>query len=110
MKTEYDDNYALQEFKQHTRGRTVKCAELTFGADYNDDAETFTLPCGYTQAELEAFHIAINREYDAGYGAQELFGTIWYTDDTWSDRHEYDGSENWVHRTCPPIPPTLVKP
>ena len=43
-------------------------------------------------------------EYDAGYGSQELFGTIWYSDGTWSDREEYDGSENWKHRKCPPLP------
>lgn len=42
-------------------------------------------------------------EYDSGYGGQELFGTVWYTDGTWSERGEYDGSEWWEHKKCPDI-------
>jgi len=41
--------------------------------------------------------------YDAGYGGQELYGTIWYTDGTWSERGEYDGSEWWEYKKCPEI-------
>ena len=40
----------------------------------------------------------------SGYGGQELFGTIWYEDGTWSDRGEYDGSEWWNYNKCPDIP------
>ena len=42
--------------------------------------------------------------YDNGYGSQKLEGTIWYSDGTWSERGEYDGSEWWEHRECPPLP------
>ena len=31
----------------------------------------------------------IDKEYDDGYGGQELYGTIWYKDGTWSTRGEY---------------------
>lgn len=54
------------------------------------------------------FEVAINHldfEYDSGYGGQELYGTIWYEDGTWSERDEYDGSEWWEYRSCPEIPP-----
>jgi len=44
-------------------------------------------------------------DYDNGYGGQELYGTIWYSDGTWSDRGKYDGSEWWEHYSCPEIPP-----
>lgn len=43
-------------------------------------------------------------EYYNGYGSQELQGTVWYTDGTWSERCEYDGSEWWEHRKRPPLP------
>lgn len=43
-------------------------------------------------------------DYDDGYGGQELFGTIWLKDGSWYERAEYDGSEWWVHRVCPPLP------
>jgi len=46
----------------------------------------------------------LNFDYDNGYGSQELFGNIWYTDGTWSEREEYDGSECWSHKQCPEIP------
>ena len=38
----------------------------------------------------------LNFEYDDGYGAQELFGYVWFTDGSWSERDEYDGSERWA--------------
>jgi len=43
-------------------------------------------------------------EYDNGFGSQELFGTIWYADGTWSSREEYDGSEYWGYHKCPELP------
>ncbi len=49
-------------------------------------------------------------EYDNGYGAQYLTGTIWYTDGTWSERGEYDGSEWWEHKERPPLPTAKPEP
>ncbi len=40
-------------------------------------------------------------EYNAGYGGQELFGTIVFNDDSWLERDEYDGSENWIIKKLP---------
>jgi hypothetical protein len=45
--------------------------------------------------------------YDNGYGGQELYGTIWYVDGTWSERGEYDGSEWWDYREVPEVPSYL---
>ena len=42
-------------------------------------------------------------EYNEGFGNQYLFGYIWYSNGTWSEREEYDGSEWWVHKECPDI-------
>lgn len=49
-------------------------------------------------------------EYDNGYGSQCLVGTIWYTDGTWSERGEYDGSEWWEHKERPPFPTAKPEP
>ena len=43
-------------------------------------------------------------EYDAGYGCQFLFGTIWLKNNLWMTRGEYDGSEWWVICRRPPLP------
>jgi len=39
--------------------------------------------------------------YDAGYGSQNFFGFILLNDNSWFERHEYDGSECWVHKKQP---------
>lgn len=39
-----------------------------------------------------------NLEYDAGFGTQELYGYVWFKDGSWLERHEYDGSEEWVFK------------
>jgi len=49
-------------------------------------------------------------EYDNDYGCQYLAGTIWYTDGTWSERGEYDGSEWWEHKERPPLPTAKPEP
>lgn len=40
-------------------------------------------------------------EYDAGYGGQEFYGCIVFTDGTWLTRGEYDGSEWWQNHIKP---------
>lgn len=87
----------------------VKCA--TIYREYNYEEDPFTrvnLPCNYTQEQYNKFLEALDFEYDAGYGEQELFGLVWFKDDTWADRYEYDGSESWDYHICPEIPLTLV--
>ena len=58
----------------------------------------------HSEQELTDFLSSLDFEYDSGYGTQELFGTLWFDDGTWSDRFEYDGSERWEHHELPPVP------
>lgn len=99
---------AKLEFIHHTEGKKVRCAKLTFGDDYDDDRKTYILPVGYDPSDRELFYFQIDKNYDSGYGGQELFGTIWYTDGTWSERGEYDGSEWWALKECPEITEDLM--
>ncbi|HGB3193993.1 TPA: hypothetical protein ACIVAT_000644 [Salmonella enterica subsp. enterica serovar Waycross] len=98
---------AADEFNDHVRdtGCEVTCAKLSFGDDSYAwiDAELHTLKCGYSLSEFASFINGISQEYDNGYGGQNLFGTIWYSDGTWSSRGEYDGSEWWEHNKRPEI-------
>lgn len=55
----------------------------------------------YSDSEYNNFLEALIFEYHSGYGTQELYGYIWYNNGTWSERHEYDGSECWVYKKCP---------
>jgi hypothetical protein len=92
---------AKAEFSAHTCGKAVLCAAISRG--YGEDEILAVLKVGYTVSDLSAFLESLDWDYDAGYGGQEVFGTIWFTDGTWSDRGEYDGSEWWEHHSRPDI-------
>jgi hypothetical protein len=62
------------------------------------------------EGKLDDVLVKLDFEYDNGYGGQELTGAIWYTDGTWSERGEYDGSEWWEHKERPPLPTAKREP
>lgn len=89
---------AKDELIEHIGTRLVKYVSISRGdPEWQDDAVSYV----GTLADVLP-HLDFN--YDCGYGGQELFGNIWYEDGSWSERGEYDGSEWWEHKVCPPIP------
>jgi hypothetical protein len=96
---------AKEEFVRHTGTMTIKCAYIQFIE--NPDDRKFFLTTGFTEYEYNQFLSDIDREYNNGYGGQELDGMIWYEDGTWTTREEFDGSEWWVYREVPEIPDFL---
>jgi hypothetical protein len=53
----------------------------------------------------EEFSSLANREYDNGFGGQEVSGgLITVGEDWWLERGEYDGSEWWEFKTLPKKP------
>ena len=100
---------AKEEFLGHIKDRKILCADMAHqDCWHNGPSADFKLPVGYTQKQYDEFLDSLDFQYDKGYGGQELFGTIWYTDGTWSDRGEYDGSEWWSYQKCPNIPENLL--
>jgi len=94
---------AKEEFINHIGSRSVLCAHIQKG----DHPSVFNLTTGWDSEDWNKFLSGIDFEYDCGYGGQNLFGTIWYQDGTWSDRGEYDGSEWYEYHICPTIPKEL---
>ena len=45
----------------------------------------------------------MNRNYDAVFGGQELYGIVYCEDNIWLDRGEYDGSEWWQTHKYPDL-------
>lgn len=88
---------------------SIKCALLEDCYYFNEDKKKYFLKCGYSNEDLQKFYSEIDFEYDAGYGSQELEGTVWFNDGTWLERGEYDGSEWWEHKKLPEIPTELTK-
>lgn len=96
------DNAKL-EYLDHTSGLEVMCATIMRNGHESH------LKVDYSEVDLSEFLTSLDYFYDSGYGGQELYGTIWYKDGTWSDRGEYDGSEWWQHHSVPDIPTNLLK-
>ena len=87
---------AKKELLEHIEGRRVDYVRVEREISYT---ERQTI-----EGTLEEVLPRLDFEYNDGYGGQELFGTIWYADGSWSERDEYDGSEWWSHRVRPPMP------
>lgn len=88
---------AKTELLEHIGDRRVEHVHIRRGDHWDSSRKVF-------DGTLERVLPHLDFEYDSGYGGQELFGNIWYTDGTWSERGEYDGSEWWEHKERPPIP------
>ena len=103
---------AKNEIIEHSHAvkQLVKCAQITLFTGWEEqdsNSAEFNLPVGYSDQDLEDFLNKLDFDYDDGFGTQYLYGNIWYTDGTWSERYEYDGSECWIHKSCPKIPDHL---
>lgn len=59
---------------------------------------------GYTDYDWHSFLQALDFMYDAYCGTQYISGIVWNKDNTWLERVEYDGRENWRLRTYPKLP------
>lgn len=96
---------AKDEFLEHINNREILCCSITLTIEgYLYRSNIHNLHVGYSKAEYIEFIKSIDNEYDSGFGSQNLIGTIWYKDMTWSSRNEYDGSEWWVYYKVPEIP------
>jgi hypothetical protein len=100
---------ALEEFKfLINTPHILKCATIKAHDCYTaEETASATLRIGYTPAELLVFLEALNFEYDSGYGSQELFGIVWFEDNTWAVRYEFGGAECWEFQEYPRIPEEL---
>jgi hypothetical protein len=90
----------------HYREDEILAVEVSNFAEFycasrGDDRAILSLRAPIKWADLQPMEYW---DYYSGYGGQTLFGTIWYTDGTWSTRGEYDGSEWWDHKTRPDVP------
>ena len=92
------DTNAKEEFINHIKGRNIICAHIRYGKDQ------FLLKIDYTIDDYNQFLNNIDFMYNSGYGGQEVYGYIWYANESWSERGEYDGSEWWEFQKRIEIP------
>jgi hypothetical protein len=103
---------AKEELLSNSEGFTIKCAYIHGDNCWRDEddppAPTYLLKVNHSEEDLQNFLNSLDFNYNAGFGGQELFGEVWFTDGTWMDRGEYDGSEWWNHQIMPEIPESLL--
>jgi len=107
---------AKKEFLDFVGNRSVLCATVATTEDVWDEnfgyegelIRSYLLRKGYSHKDFITFVDNLDFEYYDGYGGQELFGTIWFTDGTWATRGEYDGSEWWELHKLPDIDEELL--
>lgn len=92
---------AKQEFIEHVGTKEVQAVIVMYELSYSEPLKKIVLPKGFNKDNYNEFLEHLNFDYDDGFGGQELEGTIWYTDGTWSSRGEYDGSEWWEYHKRP---------
>ena len=102
---------AKEEFLSSIGSRPVKCVTITYAPCSlwkNGEApasQALILKYGHKETDWEEFLEKLDFEYDAGYGGQELYGTVWFSSSNeWMTRWEYDGSEGWQINSMPQIP------
>lgn len=93
---------AKKEFLEEITGKELVCAKIGIRDGGWGTYNWNILNPGFTEEEFNEFLDKIDFEYDDGYGGQQLFGVILFTD-SWSDRGEYDGSEWWRNNKMPTI-------
>jgi hypothetical protein len=86
-----------KELLEHIDKRKVKYISITYHSDINNDI----IISGKLNKNLLD---KLDFDYGGWGQGQRLDGYIWYTDGSWSERYEYDGSEWWVYKCCPEIP------
>lgn len=99
---------AKEEMLELLKGKEIKCAKITTEKSWDEEPRTIILKVGHNEEDYAKFLKDLDFVYDSGFGGQELFGTVWFKDNTWAERGEYDGSEWWVVRSLPDIPKELL--
>ena len=97
----------IKQIDEWLGGTKIICATINtdpFGRWDEEEPKPCILKQGYNDFDYMAFMSSLDFEYNSGYGSQELYGTVWFTNGIWMDRHEYDGSEHWDIHRYPGIP------
>jgi hypothetical protein len=97
----------LDRLEDISKRTTLLCAHVLYSpgefADENTKEKVCVLPVNFTEKQYNEFLASLDFVYDPGYGTQHIYGTVWFEDNSWMERMEYDGSEWWRHVTVPPI-------
>ena len=102
---------AKEEFISCFNRVDVICAEIYVDCTSHSNEDGIVeaiLKVNYTLEDYAKFLAKLDLEYNAGYGSQELLGTVWQSNNRWSTKWKYDGSQPPERHVMPEIPTKLV--
>ncbi len=101
---------AKEEFLEEIKDKKLVCARIGVDRyDFGQKIKWFVLKNNYSEEDFKLFCEELSFEYDGGFGSQELFGIILF-EDSFSNRHEYDGSEYWDNHKMPTVEEVVTIP
>jgi len=104
-KTELQDLIKLVHETYNAEPVAVDISIREVGDYYNDSSKNHVVfILDQEHKSLDELISPLDQEYDCWYGTQYLFGTVWFTNNIWAEREEYDGSESWVVNRYPSLP------
>jgi len=95
---------AKEEYLDVTKDVKVIAAYIelnSYLSGIGGDNNIFSLKPLYKEDDYEKFLNFLDKEYDSGFGGQNLYGTIFCENGTWFSRGEYDGGEWWEEHNYP---------
>jgi hypothetical protein len=98
---------AKNEFLIHTNSKPKIKAVYVRYYPFDNNQQELLLKESYSEEDFDKFLIGIDFDYENDFGCQDIHGTIWYKDGTWSTRDEYHGCEWWEYHKLPQIPDCL---
>ena len=78
-------------------GRTIAFAEISDSCK----CRQIFLSKKHNKEDVESFLNDLDFNYDSGFGSQNIYGYIAFTDGTWITRADYDGIEWWENHKYP---------
>jgi hypothetical protein len=100
---------AKKEILELLDQKKIICANIRFCALTNkEESRNITLKVNYNRADYIRFFNSLDFDYeDKAYSAQQLFGVIWFNNNTWAERYTNEIYEAWTIFKKPDIPINL---
>jgi hypothetical protein len=91
---------AKEEFLQLVSRTSATVLWAKFTTETGGETVLFPSRAG-SKEEWDLFLSVLNYDYDNGWGGEDTEGAVMFSDGSWAEREEYDGSSRWVLRVKP---------
>lgn len=91
---------AKEEFLQLTNSTLATVLWAKFATETGGETILFPAYAGIKE-EWDLFLSRLNYDYENGWAGENTDGAVMFSDGSWAERQEYDGSSHWALRIKP---------